>query len=185
MAEYSENGIKVTLADGEHFRIQDLSSYQTLKSQTLCEMDFGWWDTDKNTLWLLEVKDYFHLTATERLPDYLLGMLINKATDSLMFLSAAWLGSVRGQSIHAELPTFCQCFPQHPKKLKLVFVLKIEHRLKADLGVLKTSLSNRLRGRVALFDLNNVTLTDHETAQLMGLPIEIIERSDIANAGEV
>ncbi|HEY9753016.1 MAG TPA: hypothetical protein V6C46_08690 [Coleofasciculaceae cyanobacterium] len=186
MAEYLENGIKVTLPDREHFRIQDLSTYKALKGWDLSEMDFVWWNLSKDTLWLIEVEDYFHLSNKDRLPAYLLDRLINKATDSLMFLSAAWFNSAQGKKIYAELPVFCQYFPSHPKRLKLVFVLKItEHHLKADLGVLKTRLSSCLRGRVSLFDLKHITLTDHETAQKMGLPIKILEQPDVLEAGEV
>jgi hypothetical protein len=51
-------------------------------------------------------------------------------------------------------------------------VLKITNSLlKAELSPLKTRLLARLQGRIALFDINNVTLADHETGIRMGLPI--------------
>ncbi len=172
MPIYQESGLQITLPDGESFRFQDCSGYKTLSGKNLSEMDFGWWNSTKNSLWLLDVKDYSHLPPTERLPDHLLDNLIKKATDSLLILSAVWFGSVKGQEICSELPLSCRTFPSKPKKLKIVFVLKITNSLlKAELSPLKTRLLARLRGRIALFDINNVTLADHETGIRMGLPI--------------
>lgn len=172
MAIYQESGLRITLPDGDSFRFQDCSSYKTLSGKNLSEMDFGWWDSTRNTLWLLDIKDYSHLTPSEKLPDHLLDNLINKATDSLLLLSAVWFGSIKGKEIGLELPLSCQSFPSNPRKLKIVFVLKISNtHIKAELSPLKTRLLARLQGRIALFDLNNVTLTDHETGIKMGLPI--------------
>ncbi|MEQ8969819.1 MAG: hypothetical protein RIE73_05425 [Coleofasciculus sp. C1-SOL-03] len=119
MSIYQESGLQITLPDTERFRFQDCSGYKTLNGKNLSEMDFGWWDSTKNSLWLLDVKDYSHLTPTERLPDYLLENLVNKATDSLLILSAVWFGSVKGQEICSELPLSCRTFPSKPKKLKI------------------------------------------------------------------
>jgi hypothetical protein len=56
--------------------------------------------------------------------------------------------------------------------MKIVCVLKLlEHHKKVELGTLRTKFKNRLEGRIALFDLKHVTLTDHETAIKRGIPI--------------
>lgn len=163
------------MPDGESFRLQDNPAYQKLKGKYLAEMDFAWWDTSQQILWLLDVKDYSQLTPSERLPDYLLDKLINKVTDSLMILSSVWINSEQGQQIKIGLPTSCQTFPLKPRRLKIVFVLKIQNpTLKADLSPLKTRLVDRLKGRLALFDLSNITLVDHEIAvKIKGLPLRI------------
>lgn len=174
MPSYQESGIIIELPDGESFRLQDNPAYQKLKGKNLAEMDFAWWDTSQQILWLLDVKDYSHLTPSERLPDYLLEKLINKVTDTLMILSSVWINSEQGQQIKINLPTSCQTFPLKPHRLKIVFVLKIQNpTLKLSLSPLKTSLVSRLKGRLALFDLNHITLVDHETAIQMGLPLRI------------
>ncbi|MHC5713858.1 MAG: hypothetical protein ACYTX0_17355, partial [Nostoc sp.] len=78
----------------------------------------------------------------------------------------------QGQKICADLPTFCHSFPIQPKKLKIVFVLKITSaHLKLELSPLKTRLQDKLRGRLQLFDIKNITLVDHETAIRMGMAI--------------
>jgi hypothetical protein len=175
MSVFQESGLQITLPVGESFRFQDCPNYQNLKGKNLSEMDFCWWDDNKNTLWLLEIKDYSHLTPLERLPDHLLDKLINKATDSLLILASVWFGSLRGKQICGDLPIFCQTFPVQPKKIKIVFILKLtDTNIKLQLSPLKTRLKDKLIGRLLLFDISHVTLTDHETAIKMGLPIEII-----------
>lgn len=172
MPIYEESGLQITLPDGECFRFQECQSYKSLSGNNLSEMDFGWWDSSKDTLWLLELKDYSHLTPPQRLPDYLLEKLTNKVTDSLMILSSVWSGSLQGKQILADLPASLQVFPIYPKKLKIVFVFKItDTNIKIQLSPLKTRLKERLRGRLLLFDIKNVTLVDHETAMKMGLAI--------------
>jgi len=176
MLEYQESGLLIGLPDGDSFRFQDNTAYQKLKGQNLAEMDFAWWDASNSTLYLMDVKDYSHLTPSEKLPEPLLEKLIAKVTDSLMILSSAWIGTNQGQQIKIDLPTSCQSFPLKPNRLKIIFVLKIKNSsLKAELSPLKTRLVNRLQGRLALFDLRNVTLIDHEIAINMGLPITEIK----------
>ncbi|MTJ55913.1 hypothetical protein FJR38_26275 [Anabaena sp. UHCC 0253] len=175
MSVFQESGLQITLPVGENFRFQDCPSYQNLNGQNLSEMDFGWWDAGKNTLWLLEVKDYSHLTPLERLPDHLLDKLINKATDSLLILASVWFGSLRGKQICGDLPISCQSFPIQPKNIRLVFIIKVtDANIKLQLSPLKTRLRTKLLGRLSLFDISGVTLADHETAIQNGLPIEII-----------
>ncbi len=178
MSVFQESGLQITLPVGENFRFQDCPSYQKLKGKNLSEMDFCWWDAGKNTLWLLEVKDYSHFRPpqgfTGNSADYLLNKLINKATDSLLILASAWFGSLQGQEICGDLPVFCHSFPTKPKKIRIVFIFKItDPNIKLQLRDLKDSLQIKLKGRLSLFD-TNVTLTDHETAIQNGLPIEII-----------
>ena len=89
-----------------------------------------------------------------------------------MILSSVWSGSLQGKQILADLPASLQVFPIYPKKLKIVFVFKITNtNIKIQLSPLKTRLKERLRGRLLLFDIKNVTLVDHETAMKMGLAI--------------
>ncbi|WP_445630204.1 hypothetical protein [Nostoc sp. DSM 114167] len=176
MPIYEESGLRITLPDGESFRFQDCPSYQILNGKNLSEIDFGWWDASKDTLCLLEVKDYSGLSPSERLPQHLLDKLINKVTDTLMLLSSVWFASLQGQQICSDLPVSCQTFPIKPKKIKIVIILKINSDIKIrdELSPIKTRLKDKLLGRLQLFDIKHVTLVDHETAIKMPLPIEVI-----------
>ncbi|AFY72059.1 hypothetical protein Pse7367_3836 (plasmid) [Thalassoporum mexicanum PCC 7367] len=172
MPDYQESGLNISLPNNQCFRFCDLNTYKGLKGKQLKEVDFCWWDSSRNTFWLLEVKDYSHLTSIEKLPDHLLENLTNKITDSLLILGAAWSGTNKGQNILHELPSTFRIFPMTPHKMKIVCILKLtEHHKKVYLKPLKDNLNNRLAGRVALFDLQRVTLIDHGTASTMGLPI--------------
>jgi len=175
MSTYQESGLIITLPDGEHFRFQDCQAYKQLSGVNLKEMDFGWWQTDTNTLWLIELKEYAHLTYEEQLPDYLLDNLVNKATDSLLMLAAMWAKTNQGLKLAECLPPVIH---QFSGRLKLFFILKIDKiAFKSQIGVLKDELKNRLRGRIAFFDVRHVTLVDHLTAIKCGLPLVINETS--------
>jgi hypothetical protein len=72
MTAYIESGLRINLPEGEHFRFPDCEIYKQLSGKKLKEMDFGWWQKQQNRLWLIEIKDYAHLTIEERLPKHLL-----------------------------------------------------------------------------------------------------------------
>ena len=95
---HDERPFRVELPSGNNFRFQDMPAYQSLSGRRLKEMDFGWWEGPPgNTLWLLEVEDFSRLSRSERLPEDLLEKLRTKATDSLLILSSAWLGTDKGR----------------------------------------------------------------------------------------
>ncbi len=169
MAVFEESGLRLTVPDGHWFRFADMAAYRALSGRHLSEMDVGWWDhSAAGTLWVVEIKDYSGLPATEQLPTHLLERLTSKATDVLLLLSAAWLNTNRGQQLRVALPVACRSVPLAPKRLRLVFVLRVHAPMGPDLqrsfGVLKSALAARMSGRAALFDLEDVSLCDHVTA---------------------
>jgi len=171
MTIYKESGLVITLPDDEHFRFQNCQAYKQLSGQNLKEMDFGWWQTEKNTLWLIEIKEYDHLRPAEKLPDFLLDNFANKATDSLLMLATIWARTNQGLKLATCLPAK---FHQFPSRLKIFFILKIDEAIfKSQIEHLKDKLKNRLRGRLALFDIKPVALVDHLTAIKCSLPIAI------------
>ncbi len=175
MPIYHESGLQITLPDGMTFRFQDIPEYIRLKGQHLKEMDFGWWDTATNTLWLLEVKDYTALSRTDRLPEHLLPVLEAKVVDSLMMFAAIWSGTVAGKKFSAHVPVQLHSFPAAARtssRIRVVIVLKIEKRhIISDLPPLKDKLKEDLQGRISLFDILGVQLLDHHAAGLAGHPI--------------
>jgi hypothetical protein len=178
MTVYIESGLRLNLPKGEHFRFQDCKVYKKLSGQKLKEMDFCWWQKEQNRLWLIEIKDYAHLSTEERLPNHLLDNLVDKATDSLLMLATCWAKTGKGREFSACLPLPIQQFPEHPEqlKLKLFFILKIDvNMFKDEIDALRYRLNDRLRGRVALFNIRYVSLVDHLTVIKHNLlPIEEI-----------
>ena len=179
MPTIPESGLQITLPEGMYFRFQDIPEYIKLKGQHLREMDFSWWDTDTNTLWLLEVNDYTSLSRTDRLSDHLLPVLEAKVVDSLMMLAAMWSGTVMGKKFRARIPVQLHSFPTAPprtsSRIRVVIVLKIEKRhITSDLPPLKDKLKENLQGRISLFDILGVQLLDHhEAINLVQYPISL------------
>jgi len=177
MTAYDESGLRLNLPKGQHFRYCE--AYKLLCGQKLKEMDFGWWQPEQNRLWLIEIKDYAHLTTEERLPNHLLDNLVDKATDSLLMLASCWAKTGKGREFFSCLPPPIQQFPESPEqlKLKLFFILKIDVTMfKDEIDALRYGLNNRLRGRVALFNIRYVSLVDHLTVLNNNLlPLQVIE----------
>ena len=107
MATYEESGLRLTLPDDQHFRFADLAPYRSLSGQHLKEMDFAWIDQGK--LILLEVRSYAQVTETLTGPDFMptkgraapfrFQALLDKVTDTLLMLAAAWAGTGWGRTL--------------------------------------------------------------------------------------
>lgn len=165
MATYTESGLKVELPEGQHFRFADLPAYRALSGQHLKEMDFAW--VHDGTLFLLEVRSYAQVTTTLTGADLLPvkgqpapfrhQALIDKVTDSLLMLLAAWADTERGKAIRTSLPA-----PAQSKlPIKLIIAVELPAALSVHLQGLRDSLNDRLRGRIALADVRSVVLIDY------------------------
>jgi len=165
VATYIESGLRLDLPEGQHFRFADLPVYQALKGQHLKEMDFAWIAGEK--LVMLEVRSYTQITHGLNAADFLVAKgqpaprryqdLIDKVTDSLLMMLAAWANSNRGQSIKNFLPPGAR----EPLPLKMVIAVDLPANLAVHLQGLRDSLNERLRGRIALADMRNVILIDY------------------------
>lgn len=165
MARYNESGLTFDLPDGQHFRFSALAAYQRLSGQHLKEMDFAWVADGK--LYLLEVRSYAQVGSALAGTDLVAPVgqakphryeaLIDKITDSLLLLLSAWANTHTGQSIKAELPAVARA----RLPLKLVVALELPASLTVHLPVLRDSLNERMRGRMALADVRSVAILDY------------------------
>jgi hypothetical protein len=172
VAIYNESGLTLELPDGLHFRFAELPAYKGLSGQNLKEMDFAWVDTGK--LFLLEVRSYAKVTATltgaEFVPakgqaaPHRFEALVDKLTDSLLMLLAAWADTDTGKSVKTDLPAVART----RLPLKLVIAVELPPNLVVHLIGLRDSLNARMRGRVALADVRTVVLMDY--ARLVANP---------------
>jgi hypothetical protein len=170
---YPESGLILDLPDGQHFRFADLPPYKSLSGQHLKEMDFAWLADGK--LFLLEVRSYAQVTLTLTGSDFLptkgqpapyrFDVLIDKVTDSLLMMLAAWADTAQGQAIRDALPAGARV----RLPLKLVIAVDLPTKLVVHLQGLRDSLNERLRGRIALADVRSVVLIDY--ARLVSDPI--------------
>lgn len=176
--QYRESGLELALPNGQHFRFADLPAYQHLSGVNLKEMDFAWIDTDK--LILLEVRSYAKTKAALNPDDFIPAKnqpmpfrfvtLINKVTDSLMLLLAAWADTKYGKTLQSELPQFAQA----PLPLQIIIAIDLPAHLAPHYQALRDSLNAHLRARLALVDVNSIVLLDYaRLARHFGKFIEI------------
>lgn len=72
-------------------------------------------------------------------------------------LMAAWANTGWGSTLKADLPAKAR----KPLPLKLIVAIDLPEALTVHLGVMKTALNERLKGRVAMADVRVVTLLDY------------------------
>jgi hypothetical protein len=165
MPPYIESGLRLDLPTGLHFRFADTAAYNAVKGQSVKEMDFAWVDSGK--LFLLEVRSYTQVSQTLSLADFVpvkgqpepfrFSALIDKVTDSVLMMLAAWTNTAWGQQLKTELPAAAQS----RMPLKLVIAVELPPALTIHLQGLRDSLNARLRGRAALADVGSVVLIDY------------------------
>jgi hypothetical protein len=182
MPIYQESGMKIHLPDSESFRISDCTTWEKkLKLNTLKEMDFGFWDRNKQQIILIEVKDFTQLNHPKakesKKPEDFIESFVKKGTDMLILLSGIWINSTHGTDMKQEILTTCPNFPNTLCKFKLIFVVKTnDPNAGIWLQPLGTKIRNKMHGRTLLFNLDpntDLLLLDHITAAKNGLPITV------------
>jgi len=173
---FEESGFRVEAPDPA-FRFADLAPYRRMSGQQLKEMDVGWWGPSpegQQRLTLLELKG---LEVWQSLPDnpvkpheHLVRTCVEKATDTLLMLSGAWLPTAWGQELSSSLPAQALPYPGD-KALKLVFLIDIPVGKRELLLPVREAISGRLQGRMNIFGMRHVAVVDFESAQRMGLPV--------------
>jgi hypothetical protein len=164
-----ESGLYFDPPHARCFRWDTCPDFKTFKRFGLAEMDFGWRDEATATLHLLELKDY---STDPYSDDWLIGELVQKATDCLLLLASVWYELPRGDAIRSCLPDE---WHEHAdgQPIQLNFVLKTADVV--PLHSLQDKLRNKLLGRQELLALRTVTtvyLVNHELAvSELGLPL--------------
>ena len=173
------------------FRLQDNPGFKQLKNVGVSEMDFGWYESQKKTCWLIELKDYSQSGKVSDLSDknfinILTYELTQKAKDSLLVLASIWYSLPKKRQLELSLPSEFKSLPALQQRLNLAFVLKVEDEtsFQASAQSLQDSLRNRIKGQSELLGISeytNVFLFDHRTAIAQGLPLQVDECSTAGN----
>lgn len=173
---FEESGFRVH-APAPAFRFCELKSYRTLSGRRLKEMDVGWWDKSPEgteRLLLLEVKGAEVWQSPPDDPkkphEYLVRTCVDKATDTLLMLSAAWNPTTWGDGLAKELPPQLVPYPGDGA-LKLVFLIDIPAGRRELLLAVRDEINGRLAGRLGIFGIKSVSVIDFEAAQKMKLPV--------------
>lgn len=170
MEPFNESGLRFTPPTQVCFRFSDGPTYKRLCGRAISEMDVCWWDEAKQTLFLLELKDY---SAREPARE-LLPKLVAKGRDCLVMLNAACgEGSDAARQLRSELPEACG----RRQKLRFFFVLKVgsEGLTREALNPMKDKLENDIKAYAELLGFGAVVvlLLDHATAIAKKLPLAI------------
>lgn len=175
MSIYRESGIKIDLRGKPHHRFEELETYQTLKGQSIKEVDFCWLQHEnhialkENSLICLELKGY---ERDRQLPiDLLLVSLEKKIRDTLSMFTVAWLNRGQGSRLKTELPDE-YCDYQDARLIKIIVLIQANNSQASALQSLRTKLKNKLRGVEQLYAIT-ITVTNIETAIKMGLPVDV------------
>lgn len=86
---HDEPGFLFNPPNERAFRLSTSGLADTLKRFGVQEMDFAWWDGPKQTMNLLELKDYTKGTFRA---DHYVNECAQKATDCLLLLASIWYG---------------------------------------------------------------------------------------------
>lgn len=180
MGVIEESGMRIEYPDSNSFRIGELDAYKRLSGKHLKEMDLGYWDAEKETLWLVELKgesdrllevadEHHKETQTgdesirlERCSRFTHDLML-KTLDTLLIMASIWSGTDEGLNIGEEIPEAIRQYPGHGN-VKLAFVIDTAAERKHLLNILKDHVNTRLEGRLALFNIRRITLVDIDTA---------------------
>lgn len=161
---FIENGIGVDLPSHfPAFRLSDIPAYVRIKNQGVKEMDIGWLDTAHNTLFLVELKAYFHPENPHHQPTYLnppqsadfvttlCQELVEKAIHSLSFIYG---GRQDSQNHIPQLP--------QDHRLKIAYLIRVPNGQSMELMALGDEIRKRLRPYIHLFNITDVMMIDWE-----------------------
>ncbi|MFA8298728.1 MAG: hypothetical protein ACEPOV_01045 [Hyphomicrobiales bacterium] len=98
-----ESGITLNLPEDRSFRFENCKSYKEINGFSFKEMDACWYDNKKQTLYLVELKDYSQVPNTREKSRDLITNLVKKSTDSLQMVLAMLLDTEHGNKFQAEI----------------------------------------------------------------------------------
>ena len=168
MVTYLESGLHVHLDADQSFRFSDTQFYKARSGQNLKEIDFGWWDAAKQTLWLMELKGEEVWNHDEQ--HHLVNVLQKKTVESLLMLGAMWSGRAPSVALGHELPGKIAKLGADAA-IRLVVVIPTPTKRKPLLSAVATKLNQMMAGQIGLFGIRRVSVMDADTAVAMGLPV--------------
>ena len=118
MMPYTESSITLNFPDNNYFRLSECDAYKKLNH--IREMDFCWYDKDKDKLYLIELKDWGNASIDEEndssvsneeieqikqgITNYRIENLLEKSLDTLCIFSSILLNRPTGRRINNCAP---------------------------------------------------------------------------------
>ncbi len=167
MPIFTENGISVQFASN-WFQFAHCNEYTKISNNGVKEMDFGWIDTQNNTLWLIELKGFINPNPHNdkfQETDISKSNIVEKKIKELLLKSihsVCMIDNRRSDTI--------QCIPavyNSNLKIKLIHVLNIKRDHIPHLIGMNAKLNTEFKAYKAIFNITSINIVDYETAKNM------------------
>lgn len=154
----NENSLRVEVPDGRWFRLKRCDAFESIRGDTLHDVDIIWQNEGDSRLWLVELKDYGELIDRDPNHGYLVSNLKEKYRDTLYVLASVWAGSAFGNQLRKEIQRTFYNFPEEICPIRPVVILNLEARFQAMYGELKTALnaSQGLMSTLSVMDVSHI-----------------------------
>ncbi len=165
MPVFTENGVSVNFSTN-YFQFGECSEYRKISGLGVKEMDFGWLDTNNETLWLIELKGYINPNPTNtrfQETDLSQQNIIDAKINELLLKSihsVCMLDNKRSKTKNCIAPSF-----NSTSKIKLVHILNIKQEQIDYLNVMKDKLEREFEAYKAIFNVSSILIIDYETAK--------------------
>lgn len=174
----TESSITLNFPDNNYFRLGDCEGYKILQNH-FAEMDVCWYDSTKDILYLIELKNWENNRLVEEsdpnsIPEKIQGMkegisnhritnLLKKSIDSTCMFMSILLGKDYGNKIR-------ECSPFAITRRTTIKLLSIIHWTDADstyIAHINTQYKSRFNSYAKLFDIKTfLVLTKDKAAEI-------------------
>jgi len=167
MPKFTENGITVEF-QSDYFQFEKCDEYKKISGLGVKEMDFGWFDKSKNTLWLIELKGFMNPNPNN--------LKFKETNLSNVSIIDEKINELLMKSIHSvcmlenKRSNTYKCFDKNynfETKIKLVHILNIKKEYIELLDGFKFRLEKEFKAYKAIFNINSITVIDYNKAKEM------------------
>lgn len=164
---HTETGITVNFPTRDYYQFESCPEYQKVSGDGVKEMDFIWYDTTDNTVWLVELKGFYfpenekHVSTDlgdQEVLSKKLQELEAKALHSLVMLAT------KRTNLHQ-----CAGAALKKQKIKLMFILEVIPQQESYLTFIRASIEDTLKPFLRLFAVESVMVVNQEIGKSIGL----------------
>ncbi len=160
-----ENGITLTF-ENNYFQFEKCPEYKRINWAGVKEMDFGWLDTEKDTLWLIELKGFINPNPANtkfRETDLSQPQIVKEKINELLLKSIHSVCMLDNKRSNTANCVVSGCTPA--TKIKLVHILNVKQEHISYLSSMKDVLEREFEAYKAIFNINGIIVIDYETAK--------------------
>ncbi len=158
-----ENGVKVQFPDKNYFQFSICPAYNNISGKGVKETDVCWFDSNANTLWLVELKSFDNPSN----PKYLQQDLSNSSRVEY------WLTELKDKSIHSvsmvltnrsNTQSCMTILPDNNTIINIVHLVKVMSGQEVFLNPMQDELRKNLKAYQAIFNVKSITIISYDFA---------------------